>query len=107
MSDLFGKKVAEILGRIDEKVLKAKLNNALEMLRSGDTEELAKQLGKIDKNELLSKIDQFDEARLKELNISKEELQEKIKDNDLDKLSQLIGEHGDVIVRRIKEIIGG
>ncbi len=107
MSDLFGKKVAEILGRIDEKVLKAKLNNALEMLRSGDTEELAKQLGKIDKNELLSKIDQFDEARLKELNISKEELQEKIKDNDLDKLSQLIREHGDVIVRRIKEIIGG
>lgn len=105
MNDILNKKLSGIFGKVDEKMLKAKLNTALDMLKKGNTEELAKKINKVDKNELLSKINEFDESKLNELNIDKNELKSKISNADLDKLARIIGEHGDEIVAKIKEII--
>jgi hypothetical protein len=105
MNNSFNKMLADMLGKMDEKVLQAKLNAALDMLKKGDTAELAKKLNKMDKNELVSKINEFDDSKLKELNINKEEIKQKISDSDLQKLSQLIGDNGDEIVKKIKDII--
>lgn len=105
MSDIFNKKMAEILGKMDEKVLKAKLNAAIDMLKKGNAEELAKKINKSDKNELIEKINDFDESKLKDLNISKEDLKSKISDADLDQLAVLIGDRGDEIAAKIKDII--
>ncbi|HHW49012.1 MAG TPA: membrane trafficking protein [Clostridiaceae bacterium] len=106
MSNLFNKKLSEIIGKVDEKVLQVKLNAALDMLKNGNLDELAKKINKIDKNELLEKINEFDETKLKELNIDKRELRSKISDADLANLQKLIGEHGDEIIKKIKDIIG-
>jgi len=106
MSNSFNKKLSEILGKMDERVLQAKLNAALDMLQNGDMDEIARRLNKIDKNELLSKINELDESKLRNLNIDKEEIRKRVTDADLNNLKKLIGEHGDEIIAKIKDIIG-
>ncbi len=105
MSNSFNKKLTEILGKMDEKVLQAKINAALDMLKKGNTEELAKKLSKVDKEELLSKINEFDYSKLQGLNIDKEEIRRRVAEADLNKISQLIGEHGDEIISKLKDIL--
>lgn len=105
MNNLFNKKLAEILGKMDEKVLQTQLNAALDMLKKGDTEELAKKINKIDKNDLIDKINEFDASKLNDLKINKDEMKQKISDTDLNSLKTLIGEHGDEIIKKIKDII--
>ncbi len=105
MNESLNKKLAEMLGKMDEKVVKAKLNSALDMLKKGNTEDLAKKVNKMDKEDLMKKFNELDESKLKELNIDKDELKQKISGADLEKLSQLIGENGDEIVKKIKDFI--
>ncbi len=105
MSNPFNKKLAEIFSKMDEKVLQARLNAALEMLQKGNTEELAKKINKADKDELLSKINEIDQSQLNSLNIDKDEIKQKINEADLQKLSQLIGEHGDEIINKLKTLL--
>lgn len=69
------------------------------------TDMLGKKINKIDKEELLSKINDFDESKLKELNINKEDLKQKVSSEDLQKLSKMIGDQGDEIVERIKDFL--
>jgi flavodoxin len=105
MNEGFNKKLAEMLGKMDEKVLQTRLNAAMEMLKKGNTEELAKKINKIDKEELLKKMSEFDESKLKDLKINKDELKQKISGEDLDKLAALIGDQGDEVIKKIKDII--
>ncbi len=106
MSSSINKKLSEIFGKMDEKVLQAKLNAAIDMLKNGDMDEIARRLNKIDKNELLAKINELDESKLRNLNIDKEEIKRRVTDTDLDNLKKLIGKHGDEIIAKIKDIIG-
>lgn len=105
MANGLNKKLAELLGKMDEKVLQAKINAALEMLKNGNNEELAKKINKIDMNELLTKMNDIDEDKLKEMNINRNDLKQKINESDLNNLQKLIGEHGGEIISKIKDII--
>jgi transcriptional regulator of aromatic amino acid metabolism len=106
MNNSFNKKLSDLLGRMDEKVLQAKLNKAFDMLQNGDTEEIARKINKIDKNELIEKINDFDTSKLDNLNIDKEDLKKMIAGADMVKLHELLGEKGDVILNKIIGIIG-
>ncbi|HHV28441.1 membrane trafficking protein [Acetivibrio mesophilus] len=99
------KKLSELFGKMDEKVLQKKINTAIEMLKNGDLDDLSKKLNKMDKNELLEKINEFDESKLKEFNIDKNEIRQKVTDADLSKLSQMLGENGDEIVDKLKGLL--
>ncbi|MCX7842336.1 MAG: membrane trafficking protein [Clostridia bacterium] len=105
MNEQFRKQLADIVGKMDEKVLQAKLNAAMDMLKKGNTEELARKLNKMDKVELVQKINEFDESKLKEMNINVEELKQKITPSDLDRLSVLLGDQGHEIVEKIKSLL--
>jgi hypothetical protein len=105
MNDGLNKKLAEILGKMDEKILQTKLNAALDMLKKGNTDDLAKKINKLDKGELLSKINELDENKLKDLKINKEDIQRNVSNADFEKLSRLLGENGDEIINKIKDII--
>ncbi|OGO81137.1 MAG: membrane trafficking protein [Clostridiales bacterium GWC2_40_7] len=105
MSNAFNKKLADIIGKMDEKVLQAKINAALDMLKNGNNEELAKKIGKMDKNELLTKMNELDEEKLKEMNINKNDIKQKVSDADLNNLQKLLGAHGDEIISKLKDII--
>lgn len=105
MDNPFNKKLAEILGKMDEKVLQAKLNAAMEMLKKGEMDELVKKMNKMDKNELLEKMNEFDESKLNELNIDKEGIRQNVSDADLTNMARLIGDQGEEIINKIKDII--
>ena len=59
----------------------------------------------MDKDELIEKIDTFDESKLKGLNINKEEIKQKINSADIDRLAMLIGEKGDILAEKFKNLL--
>jgi hypothetical protein len=105
MTNGFNKKLADLLGKMDDKVLQAKINTAIDMLKNGDTENLARKLNKIDKNEFMSKLNEIDENKLKELNLNKAELKQKMSSIDMDAVKKMLGEKGPEIIDKIKDII--
>ncbi|NLK86226.1 MAG: membrane trafficking protein [Clostridiaceae bacterium] len=105
MANSFNKKLSELLGKMDDKVLTAKINAAIEMLKNGDHDELAKKLSKVDKNEMLEKLSEIDDEKIKELKLNKSELQQKMNSVDLDAVQKLLGENGPEIMSKIKDII--
>jgi hypothetical protein len=104
MSDL-SKKISELFGKMDEKMLQKKINTAIDMLQNGNVDDLARKLDKIDRDELLQKINEFDESKLEKLNINKSEIRQKINDTDLNNLAQLLGDRGDEIVGKLKSFL--
>ncbi len=105
MTNGFNKKLADLLGKMDDKVLQTKINTAIDMLKNGDTEDLARKLNKIDKNEFMSKLNELDESRLKELNLNKAELKQRMSNIDMDAVKKMLGEKGPEIIDKIKDII--
>lgn len=105
MSDSFNKKLSELFGKVDDKILQSKLNAALDMLKKGNIETLAEKINKMDKNELMDKINELDDSKLKELNINKDEFQKKLSSADFENLSKLLGENGEDFVRKIKSLL--
>ena len=105
MTNGLNKKLADLLGKMDEKVLQAKINAAIEMLKDGNNEELAKKLGKVDKNELLSKLNELDDSKLKDMNLNKTEMQQKLNSIDMDAVQKMLGAQGPEIISKIKDII--
>lgn len=105
MTNAFNKKLSELLGKMDDKVLQAKLNSALDMLKEGNSEEIAKKIGKMDKSELLSKLNELDESKLKEMNLNKADIRQKLNSVDLEAFQKMLGEQGPDIINKIKDII--
>ncbi|HEY8350710.1 MAG TPA: membrane trafficking protein [Clostridia bacterium] len=105
MANGFSKKMAELLEKMDDKVLAAKINAAIDMLKNEDYDELAKKLRKVDKNEIMEKLDEIDDKKLKELKLDKSELRQKMNSIDLDAVQKLLGENGPEIISKIKDII--
>jgi exonuclease I len=105
MTNGLNKKLADLLGKMDDKVLQAKINAAMDMLSDGNKEELSKKIGKIDKNELLSKLNELDDNKLKELNMNKSEMKQKLNTIDLDAVQKMLGDQGPEIINKIKDII--
>lgn len=105
MSNGFNKKLSELIGRMDDKVLQAKINAAVDMLKNGDTDELVKKLNKVDKNEFLSKLNELDDTKINEMNLNKNELKEKMSSIDLNAVQKLLGDKGPEIINKIKDII--
>lgn len=94
-----------IFSKIDETVLKAKINAALDMLKSGNTAELAKKLGEMDTAEMMQKINEFDEKKISEMKLNLDEVKSQVTDKDLDVLKDLLGDKGEFVVDKIKSII--
>ncbi len=94
-----------LLSKIDETVMKTKINAALDMLKSGNTAELAKKLGEMDTTEIMQKIGEIDEKKISELKINLDEIKSQVTDKDLENLKKLLGDKGDIVVDKIKSII--
>lgn len=105
MSNGLNKKLSDLLGKMDDKVLQAKLSAAMDMLKDGNSEDLAKKISKVDKNELLSKLNELDDSKLKEMNLNKSEMKQKLNSIDLSAVQKLLGEQGPEIINKIKDII--
>jgi|LSQX01.1.fsa_nt_gb hypothetical protein len=105
MTDSLNRKISELFGKVDGKILEARLNAAIDMLKKGNTEELADKINKMDKNELLQKINDLDDSKLKQLNIDKNEISQRLGPVDFKNLANHIGENGDEIVKKLKLLL--
>ncbi len=69
MGNLFNEKFNKFVGKMDDKMLKMKLDQSIDMLHEGSTQELAEKINKMDKEELLKKLNEIDSEKLNDLNI--------------------------------------
>lgn len=97
MNDLFGK--------IDEKVMKRKIAEALNMMKSGKQAELAKALEKVDKKEVMEKLKTVDPKTIQNMNFNIQELKKQITPADYEKMKNATDADGKKIVEQIKKIL--
>lgn len=102
MGDSLSKKLQEMLA---DKMVQSKLNQAIEMLRKDNTDELSKKIAKIDKEDLMNKINEYDDEKIKNLKINKDEIKEKITQKDLDKLEKLLGKDSDALMKKVNDFL--
>ena len=54
----WSKKIQELM---QDKLVQSKVNQAIDMLKNSDSEDLKKKLSKIDKEELMSKVSEYED----------------------------------------------
>ncbi|MBO5417502.1 MAG: hypothetical protein J6A50_02715 [Clostridia bacterium] len=99
--------MANIFGQIDNKILSMKIDQALEMLRTKSPEELKGKVSKVDRNELMRKLSELDAKKIKEMNIDTEKLKKSLSGADLEKIRAVAGKDADVVMMKLKELLGG
>ncbi len=96
------KKLQELLA---DKMVQSKVNQAIDMLKKDNSDDLAKKLEKVDKKELMEKISEFDEDKIKNMKIDKEEIKKKVTKSDLDKLEKLLGKESKDIMKKVNDFL--
>ncbi len=90
---------------IQGQITKKKLEKGLEMLQNESPAELRKKLQNVNINEALQKIDEYDKKRLNELGINLNELKERITEDDIQKIHQVLGRDSETVIRKIRELL--
>ena len=91
--------------RLGGTIQKKKLEKALEMFHNESPQELRRRVGKIDTNEILEKLDEYNPQKLRQMGINIDELRGKITEKDFEKLIQILGRDGAVIAQKIKSLL--
>ncbi len=102
MGDSLGKKIQEMM---QDKMIQSKVNKAIDMLKKDSPKDLEKKLSSFDKDELMEKINEFDEEKLKNVKIDKEEIKKKVTQKELDKLQKILGKDSDAIMKKVNDFL--
>lgn len=100
-NDLNGN-IAHILNNMDKKTLQENLNKALDVLKNGNTEELAKKISAVANNP--QNLNSEGTAALDKMNIDAN-IMKNLSNNDLENLLKYIGTHGNEIKDKLKDIV--
>ena len=92
---------------IEGKVTKAKLDQAINMLKNKSPEELSKKFNEKNRKEILSKLDEIDGKKLAEMNIDPQAVMSRLTPADLEKVRKIAGKDADVLMKKVKELLGG
>jgi len=90
---------------VQGQITKKKIEKGLEMLKNESPSDLKKKLQNVDINEVLQKMDEYDKKRLDELGIDVAELRSKVSDADMQKIHQVLGRDGEMIIRKIRDML--
>jgi FAD synthase len=90
---------------VQGQITKKKIEKGLEMLKNESPSDLRKKLQNVDINEVLQKMDEYDKKRLDELGIDVAELRSKVSDADMQKIHQVLGRDGEMIIRKIRDML--
>ena len=105
MSNNLSKQLNDMMNRIDEKVMKKKIAEAMNMLQNGKQEELARMLDKTDKKELIEKLKDVDANTIKKMNINIDEIKKKVSEEDINKFKNATDAEGKQIADKIKKLL--
>lgn len=67
--------------------------------------ELKRRIQNIDIDEVLVKLDEYDKNRLRELGINVAELKDRVSESDIQKIRQILGRDGDLIIKKIRNML--
>jgi hypothetical protein len=101
VSDNLKNKLSELLGKVDGKVLEAKLNQAMEMIKNGEHEEIIKKLNNMDKNEILEKLSEIEKLPQNNVDSIKNKLAKDLSNEDISKLQSKLNPEGKKIIEKI------
>jgi len=90
---------------VQGQITKKKIEKGLEMLKKESPSELKKRLQNVDINEVLQKMDEYDKKRLYELGIDISEFKNKVSDADIQKIRQVLGRDGEMVIRKIRDML--
>lgn len=92
---------------IEGKITKAKLDQAINMLKTKSAEELAGKFDDKSRKEILSKLDEIDAKKLSEMQIDPMQVLGRLTPQDIEKVKTIAGKDGDAIMKKLREITGG
>lgn len=98
--------MGKMFEKIDQKIMAAKIEQGLEMLKNKPESELNRKLANVDRGELLKKMNDIDSAKLKQMNINIDEIKKKISPADLEKIKRIAGKDSDAVMKKINELFG-
>lgn len=101
MKQDFKKTISDFLGKVDNKVLEAKMQQALEMIKKGDHDEIIKKINTMDKEELSEKLNEFSNMKPEELEAFREKLGIQVKKEDITPISDKLGADGKKFLEKI------
>ena len=90
---------------IQGQITKKKIEKGLEMLRNESPAELKRKLQKVNVEEVLQKMDEYDKNRLQELGINVNEMKSRVSESDIAKIKQVLGSDGDRIIRKLQNML--
>ena len=97
--------MGKMFEKIDQKIIAAKIEQGLEMLKNKPEGELNQKLSGVNREELLRKMNEIDTDKLKKMNINVAEIKKKITAADIEKIKRLAGKDGDIVVQKINELL--
>lgn len=92
--------------KIDQKIMAAKVEQGLDMLKNKPDSELSRKLEGVNREELLKKMNEIDSAKLKQMNINVQDIKAKLTPADMEKIRRIAGKDGDAVMKKINELLG-
>ena len=97
--------MSNIKKSIDNKIMANKIEYGLNELKNKSTQELAQKLSKVNREELLKKINDLDTEKIREMNIDLESIRKNLSPQDIEKIKVLAGNNQAQIMSKINEIL--
>jgi hypothetical protein len=104
--DAFMKRFKEVFNEYERSDLSTRLNTFIFYLKKGNVDELKGIIDSVNIDLIINKILEIDKKTLKKQGINISELRRRLTEADFEKLRQISGPKGDVLVVKIKELIG-
>lgn len=102
---LFKKRVEEVFNEYHRTDLQTRLNTFIFYLKKGNIDELTEIMNKVNKDLIINKILEIDKETLKKHCINISELRRRLTESDFDKIRQISGQKGDIVVSKLKQLI--
>jgi len=90
---------------VQGQITKKKIEKGLEILKKESPSELKKRLQNVDINEVMQKMNEYDKKRLNELGIDISEFKNRISDEDIQKVRQVLGRDGEIMIRKLRDML--
>lgn len=104
-NSLFKKRVEEVFSESHRTDLQTRLNTFIFYLKKGNVDELTEIMEKVNKDLIISRILEIDKETLKKYCINVSEIRRRLTESDFDKIRQISGSKGDIVVDKLKQLI--
>ena len=96
--------MANLFKNIENKVTANKIEQGVDMLKNTPVDELSKQMEKVNREDVLKKINELDAEKIKEMKIDVQAIKNKLTPADMEKIKKLAGKDADIVMKKINEL---